>query len=429
MTPADPVAALAEQRLSHRDKGIPVRAAGMTVRDFLAAAPRLSEFWTPLLVIDDETLEGNLAAMAAWCARNGFGLMPHGKTTMAPALWRRQLGAGAAGITVATAGQVRIARAFGVHAIQLANELVDPRGLRYVAGELSDPGFRFTCWADSVETVEAMERELAGIPLDRPIDVCVELGAPGGRTGARTIEDAVAVATRIRRSGSLRLAGVAGYEGAVGHGRSDSDLAAVRRYLQSMLDLHARLHDLYDDGRAMLTAGGSAYFDLVAEVFAPTTTGMPRTDYVLRAGAYITHDHGFYRSISPLDPSRPDAGAGMTLAPAARGYARVVSRPEDGLAFLDAGKRDFPYDEGLPIPIAVAPDLGSAASPMSGAEVVKLNDQHTFLRIEPASALPVGSVVELGLSHPCTMFDKWRFIPVVRRHGSDEVVDLVQTFF
>ena len=72
--------------LSPLDKSLPEAAAGRSVADFLAGAPRLSAFSTPLLVLTDSVLEDNVAQMAAWCAEQGVGLAPHGKTTMAPAL-------------------------------------------------------------------------------------------------------------------------------------------------------------------------------------------------------------------------------------------------------------------------------------------------------------------------------------------------------
>jgi D-serine deaminase-like pyridoxal phosphate-dependent protein len=111
-------------------------------------------------------------------------------------------------------------------------------------------------------------------------------------------------------------------------------------------------------------------------------------------------------------------------------WARVVSRPEPGLVLLDAGKRDVPFDEGLPEPQLAAEQLGSPPRPLAG-EITAVNDQHAFLRLDPTDPLRVGQVVRLGLSHPCTAFDKWRWIPVVE--GTDEpdpvVVELVRTYF
>lgn len=408
--------------LSLSDKGLPVRAAGMTVKEFLDTRPRMAECFTPLLTLDQETVHHNLRVLADWCSQRGFLLMPHGKTTMAPALWQAQLDAGAIGITLATAGQIRTAREMGFSSLLLANSLVGGSALRYIAGELDDPDLSFSCWADSVATVDAMEAALQGLELSRPINVCVELGAVGGRTGARTIEAAQEVARRIHAAPLLRLAGVSGYEGILAHDRSAAGISAVRAFLGDMLKLHESLAGLYDDGEVILTAGGSAFFDVVDEVFAPLSSPVPRTRYILRSGAYITHDDGVYRNISPLDATR-GLDHGSALLPAMHGYAQVVSTPEPGLALIDAGKRDLPFDEGLPIPLSVAAGWADAQLPLAEASIVGMNDQHSYLRAE---GLAVGSIVKVGISHPCTAFDKWRYIPMVR---DGIIVDLIRTYF
>lgn len=413
--------------LTARDKGVPERAIGMTISDFLATNPRLDEFWTPLVVLDDSAMRHNIATMAAWCGQRGLELMPHGKTTMAPTLWQRQLDAGALGITLATMGQVRTARSLGVSSIMLANSAVDERTLGYLARELHDESLRFICWADSVQTVEAMDRALRSAQAPRPVDVCVELGAEGGRTGARSIDAAVEVAERIAALSTLRLAGVAGYEGALAHDRTDAALHMVRAYLQAQVDLHERIGHLYGPGDIYVTAGGSAYFDIVAEVYAEAGAGTdPNTHFILRSGAYIVHDDGFYRQISPFDEARASTEAPQ-LRTAMHGIARVVSQPEQGLALVDGGKRDLPYDEGLPIPRQTASELGEPWRTLDGATVTALNDQHAFVRTQ--DDLPVGAVVALGLSHPCTAFDKWRVLPVVDSWDSGVVIDLVRTYF
>lgn len=425
---------LASEVLAASDTGLPARAAGLTVREFLATDPRLGEFWTPLTVLDERALRHNAATIQAWAAAHGMELMPHGKTTMAPALWKLQLDAGATGLTLATPGQVRAARAFGVDAAMLANALVAPHALAFIAGELADPGFTFASWVDSVETIEAMERglEATDAPLPRPIDVLVELGASGGRTGARSLEDAHELAARVAVSPALRLAGVAGYEGSLGHDRSASAIVAVRDYLADLLELREAVRSLAGDTELIVTAGGSAYLDLVDEVFAPAieadAAAGRTTRWILRSGASLLHDDGFYHGISPLDASR-GATPDRALVPAMRGYARVVSHPEPGLALLDGGKRDFPYDEGLPVPIGRAAGLGGEEEPLAGASVTAVNDQHAFLRSDAPLPVAIGDVVSLGLSHPCTAFDKRRWLPVVAHAGSDRVVDLVRTFF
>ena len=379
-------------------KSFPASSWGVTQREFLATEPRLSAFATPLLTIDRSATRHNVALMAGWLADRGLQVAPHGKTTMAPQLWQQLLDAGAWGITLATPWQVQLARSFGVRRIILANELVDPVALRWVAGELGDPAFEFTCWVDSVEGVELMRRGLAG--SSRPLDVVLELGS--ARTGARTVEQALAVASAVDAAPELRLVGVGGYEGSAGSTRSADDIGAVAAYLDRLVELHDAIHWRRTP---IVTAGGSAYFDLVAEKLGPLAD---RATVILRSGAYQLHDEGFYRGITPLSGLRS----------AVHGWARVVSRPEPQLAILDGGKRDFPHDLGLP------------TTPVG--TVKRVDDQHAYLAVDaPADAPAVGDVLRLGLSHPCTAFDKWRIIPVIDDADAPDprVVDLVRTYF
>ncbi|MFB9833680.1 alanine racemase [Actinoallomurus acaciae] len=402
---------LGEERIDWRFKGMPADAAGMTVAELAAERRNLFDggFHPPLVVLDAAALEHNLTTMRDWCERRGVLLAPHGKTTMAPQLFARQLEHGAWGITVANFAQLRVARAFGVRRVMVANQLVDPAGLRWVAGEVArDPEFALFCFADSVRGVEIMAAALRGAP--RPVDVLVELGAPDGRAGVRDVATAVAVARAVRDADGLRLAGVAGYEGAIAHGATSESLATVDRYLRDLRDLAGRL-ELPED--AILSAGGSAFFDQVADVFDGTRT-------VLRSGAYITHDDGFYRDISPL------RRAGDTpFRPALHAWAQVTSRPEPDLALLTLGRRDVSFDQGLPEPHTVRHADGTR-SPATGSTVTALNDQHAFLRLGSGTTAEVGDWVDCGPSHPCTVFDKWQLLPVV---ADDTVIDLVRTWF
>ncbi|MFE1594765.1 amino acid deaminase [Nocardia sp. NPDC058705] len=420
----DVVDALADELLGPHDKSAPPAEWGHTVREYLAGAPGLDQWQTPLLTLDRGRLDANRDLMAEWTATAGVSLAPHGKTTMAPQLWREQLVAGSWGITLATAWQAQLARSFGVGRIMLANTLIDPVGLAWAAAESArHPDFELYCWADGVATVELMDKILRETVAGPRVRVLVELGGPHGRTGARTRAEAHAVAAAIGASERLSLAGVAGYEGALAHDRSTEGVAAVRGYLRELAALHTELvaAGAYS-GPAVVTAGGSAYPELVVDELAGLA-GVSTT-VVLRSGAYLVHDDGFYAGISPLAAPATEPG----LRSAMHGWARVVSRPEPELALLDGGKRDFPFDEGLPVPQLV---LGGTLPP--NAVVTALNDQHTFLRMPGADLgdLPVGSVVRLGLSHPCTAFDKWRRIPVIDDADTTDprVVDLIRTYF
>jgi D-serine deaminase-like pyridoxal phosphate-dependent protein len=423
----DALASIRAEPVDWRFKGLPASTFGAPIGEVAARGLDVftAGFVGPLLVLDADAVESNARAMADWCAARGLALAPHGKTTMAPQLFALQLDHGAWAMTAANASQLRVYRAFGVSRVLLANQLVDPAALRWLAAELDgDPDFEFACWVDTVAGVRLMTDALTAVGASRPVDVLVELGAPGGRTGARDLDAALAVAEAVAASPALRLVGVGGYEGALAHDADPTALSIVDAYLAAMRSLTVRLAgDGHFDGvaRVLVTAGGSAFFDRVAAALTePWPDGLPVLG-VLRSGAYLTHDDGFYRGISPFARSAGDT----PFRPALRAWAQVTSRPEPGLALLTVGKRDVSFDEGLPEPQLVR-GADREVRPLAGCRVTALNDQHAFLAVPDAAAVEVGDWVGLGLSHPCTVFDKWQLVPMVR--GST-VVDLVRTYF
>ncbi len=372
-------------------KGFPARASGLRLSEVADADLHLSDLVTPVLTVHEAALAHNEATVFSWARAEGVLLAPHGKTTMAPALWQRLLDAGAWGISVATAWQAEVAVDAGVPTVLIANAVTDAAAASRL-GELlaADDGLRILCWADSLAGVEILAGALAD--AERPLDVLVELGGAAGRTGARTLEEGERIARAISAAPGLRLAGVAGYEGPFGPDRSDASVAAVDRYLQSLVELHRRL--AYPDGvRPVLSAGGSSFPDRAAAVLARSEGA----DVVLRSGAFQIHDDGFYSRMSPFGPLTGTA----PLRSAMHAWARVLSHPEEGLALLDAGRRDVPFDIDLPVPQSV------------GGEITALNDQHAFLRLADGAEVSVGEVVRLGLSHPCTAFDKWKVVAVI----------------
>lgn len=413
--------ALTAERIGWRFKGFPARFDGLTVGELVAAQPPLAEFGTPLLVLDGPALEHNLRLMARYCAEHGVDLAPHGKTPMAPQLFARQLAAGAWGITAATIGHLRAYRAFGVETVVLANELIDPDALGWVAAELRRrPRFRLLCFADSVAGAELMQAALAAADAPRPVEIVIDVGAEGGRTGCRTVREAEAVAGAVRAADRLSLAGVGGFEGALAPDRAPQSLERVRGYLRFLRQLVLGLDKdgFFDETDEIIaTAGGSAYFDDVVDILGGAWETSRPVRTVLRSGAYLTHDDGHYRRLTPL------AHEGFRAALSIRG--RVLSTPEPGLALLDFGKRDAPMDLGLPEPHSVQRADGGT-EPLAGCTITALADQHAFLRHDGEAGLAVGEIVSCGISHPCTAFDKWQLIPVVE-HG--HVVDLVRTFF
>jgi D-serine deaminase-like pyridoxal phosphate-dependent protein len=388
------------------------------------------DFTMPLLVLRETALRQNIERMAAYCAAARVELAPHGKTTMAPQLFARQLAAGAWGMTAATIAQLRVYRAFGVPRALLANQLTDAAGIRWLARELAaDSGFDCYAYVDSVAGVELLDGELRAVPGARPLPVLVELGHAGGRTGCRGTDEALAVGRAVMAADMLRLAGAAGFEGGVGHDGTPAALAGVTRFcgqLRMLGDLLAALACPAADGsagRPILSAGGSAFFDLVIRELTAGGPGRQAPSVILRSGAYITHDHGYYADLAPGgQPGR----AGPSLAAALELWAGVLSRPEPCLAILGAGRRDVAFDQGMPVPLLVRRADGQVAA-ATGMSVSKLDDQHAYLSVPADSQLAPGDLLCLGISHPCTTCDKWRIIPAV--NDDYQVVDAIHTFF
>jgi D-serine dehydratase len=419
---AERLGALRERPIDPTEKGFGALRGGASAASLAAARPPLAEAGLvyPLLTVRESALRNNLEAMAAWSAKAGVALAPHGKTAMSPELAAWQLAHGAWGITVASIGQLQMYRAFGFPRLLLANELTDTAGIAWLAAELAgDPGFEAYCYVDSPDGVAILDRILRQHPAGRPLPVLVEIGHDGGRTGCRTDEAALAVAKAAQATGTLTVAGVAGYEGTIAGG--EPAVAAFCRRLRALagaLDDTLGAVDHAAGCPRIVTAGGSAYFDVVTREL--TAGGTTPAQVILRSGAYLTYDHGFYGTVSPAARGAADA---PVLRPALELWAQVLSRPEPGLALLGAGRRDVGFDKGLPVPLRV---LGSAAS-TAGWTVTELNDQHAYLRLDADAALVPGEVVGLGISHPCTTLDKWRALVVL--DDDDQVIDMVHAFF
>jgi D-serine deaminase-like pyridoxal phosphate-dependent protein len=250
------------------------------------------------------------------------------------------------------------------------------------------------------------------------VRVLVEIGRSGGRAGSRTRAQSIAVAEAVAASPHLALAGVAVWDGAYGGDASAESLASVDAVLGDVRDTVAELdrRGLFD-GEVIVSAGGSAYFDRVVSAFAQPWHR--EVAIVLRSGAYITHDDAHYSRLSPFQRPGMD---NEPFRPALHVYGRVLSTPEPGIAILDFGKRDI----DLPVPQQIRRADGTVID-ATACRISAVNDQHAFLRVADGMPVTVGDVVRCGLSHPCTVFDKWQLLPVL--DDDDVVVDLVRTFF
>jgi D-serine dehydratase len=407
----------------------------VTPRELVAAGASITDprFGTPLMVLRESALDHNIGSMARFCAGAGVLLAPHAKTTMSPEIFTRQLTAGAWALTAANPSQAAVYAQFGARRILIANEVTDPAAIAVMLGLLTTvPGLQLCCYADSVEGVDVLEAGAQRASLGRPLPVLLEYGVPGRRAGVRTREEAMKVAERLRRSPSVALTGVSVFEGVLGHATDERTLSAVAQLCATVREVG---EDLAEggylrsgiDGRPagspslILSAGGSHYFDLVARELLRSR--VPGTQVVLRSGSYVTHDHGIYRESTPAlrDPALP------AFTPAIEIHATVLSRPQPDLVLLNAGRRDVAFDAGLPVVLGRAEAGRRPDGIDQSSRVTNLNDQHAFVAVPPSSPLRAGDRVVLGISHPCTTFDKWRTAVIADDDG--QVTGVAHTFF
>lgn len=412
--------------LGEQFKGLPIGEV-LTSREFAGRGWNVlrGETATPVAILRVSALDRNIETMRIYCERAGVSLAPHAKTSLSPQLIARQQTAGAWAITAAIPFHVRLLWSFGVQRVLLANELVDPAVLTWLAGELvAHPDRELICYVDSVAGVDRAEAAIAERGGGRRLPVLMELGHTGGRTGVRSLDDAIALARTVAAAPHLALTGVAAYEGTISAARTVATVATVDAFLEEVRQVTIRLSELalFDSAAELIvTAGGSVFFDRVTAILAPLTAIGFRV--VLRSGCYVTHDQGLYAAGSPA------ATAGWELPdflPALEVWAQVISRPEPGLALLNAGRRDVSHDAGLPVPLAAHSADGSRID-ISDSTITALSDQHAFLKIRTDSRLAVGDLVGLGVSHPCTTLDRWRLLLLVT--DDYRVVGSVRTYF
>ncbi len=378
----------------------------------------------PTAVLYEDKLSHNLEWMQNFAEVYGAKLAPHGKTTMAPKLFMRQLQAGAWGITLATAHQTRVAYEHGVHRVLMANQLVGRQNLSIISRLLEDPQFEFFCLVDSAEQVETVGRFFQD--RGQRLNVLIELGVEGGRTGLRDREQLheVLVALSSRRDHVL-LCGLEVYEGIL------NDEASIRDFLQHAVTVMCELaqEKRFDRSPIILSGAGSAWYDVVADVFCKANIG-ESLEVILRPGCYLTHDVGVYRDAQQKIKVRNPVAQRMnsTLLPALQLWAYVQSVPEKNIAIIALGKRDAAFDAGLPVPaLHYRPDSAKAIAAPESWRLTKMMDQHAYMGIADAGSIRVGDMIGFDISHPCLTFDKWRYLPVL--DSRYQVIDVVETFF
>ena len=408
------------------NKGLGTMNEAMTSREIIGQRWNLlhEDLSLPAAVLYQDRLEHNLAWMQQFIQSYGVKLAPHGKTTMTPKLFARQLQTGAWGITLATAHQTRVAYEHGVRRVLMANQLVGKQNMEVISRLLQDEKFEFYCLVDSAQLIDQLGEFFSA--HKQRLNVLIEVGVDGGRTGIRNQQELEALLTSLDRwRDQIAVCGIELYEGVL----TEED--AIRKFLHRAVEVAAKLakENRFDRKPAILSGAGSAWYDVVAEVFTGADIGYP-VEIVLRPGCYLTHDVGVYREaqkrIQVRNPIAQKMHSG--LLPALQLWAYVQSIPEKEKAILTLGKRDAAFDSGLPIPaLQYRPGEAAPRPCPDDWNLFRMMDQHAYMKISEWDDLRVGDMIGLDISHPCLTFDKWRYIPVL--DSNYEVIDIVQTFF
>ncbi len=366
------------------------------------------EISLPAAVIKRSVLKSNIDWMQSFANHHQVKLSPHGKTTMTPAFFAKQLEAGAWGITVATPAQAEVAALAGAKNIIMANQLVGKTNMTIVAQLIRDYDVEFYCCVDSLVNLDALDDYFAN--ESKPLNVFIEFGVPGGRCGVRSEDELMELADSTQGMAGIKLAGIEVYEGVIGGDHAEEK---IREFLAQSLELVQKLKSVgLIEGQPIVSGAGSAWYDVVAESFANLT----HTLAIIRPGCYAIHDTGIYLEAQSKVMQRAQTNQGYAcelggdLNSSLEVWAYVISRPEDEKVIIGLGKRDVAFDAGLPIPERAYRN-GEAIS-VEGLVSTDVMDQHTFMKVDPNSDIQVGDMIAFSTSHPCLTFDKWRYVAI-----------------
>ena len=385
----------------------------------------------PLAILKNSSLDHNLQWMRNFCLDRGIDIAPHGKTTMSPELYAKQISAGAWGISFANVFQASVGVRCGIQNIIIANQVFQSIDLDSLSQFLvANSKLKIFFLVDSLKQIKTIEQWKLKKKSTTIFNVLLEVGIDGHRTGCRTHAQGLELAQAIHQSPALVLSGIECYEGGLVTCNHAHDRAGVAQLMArvNQLALACEHNQWFENEEVLITAGGSAVFDLVAQYLKPSLK--TKTRCILRSGCYLTHDHHHYEKSMKCIAHRLQLQE--TLRPAIELIAGVQSCPELGLALLTMGKRDVSFDLDLPQPIwrLNVGDNQTSAVPDHWV-ITQLNDQHAYLKynaLSPEDEHPqMGQVVGFGISHPCTTFDKWRWMPIVE--DNYQVVEAISLNF
>ncbi len=340
---------------------------------------------TPSLLVDEPKLQGNLDRMAAFCAGGAAKLRPHVKSHKCSALARRQVAAGAQGVTVATVQEAESMVAGGITDILVANQVANDYWLARLARLANCCDLKVA--VDSAANAGQLSRVAASAGV--ALGVLVEVDVGMGRCGAAPLQPACQLAHQVVQLPGLRLRGFMGYEG---HAVNIQDRGTREATcLEAMSLLTATVGQARSEGLSVeiVSGGGTGTYDMAGRFPGVTE---------IQAGSYALMDLNYRRVLSDFD-------CALTI------LATVVSRPAGDRAVVDAGLKSMSTEFGLPRVVG-AP----------GIALYDLAEEHGILQVDgPGEQLRCGDRLELLPTHSCTTVPLHPYVFVMR---GAEVVDL-----
>jgi D-serine deaminase-like pyridoxal phosphate-dependent protein len=340
--------------------------------DLIGTPGSAAHLTTPALVLDLELFRANQVHMSSFCDAAGIKLRPHGKTHKCSRLAFEQLAAGAAGICCATPHEAIAFAKAGVGKLLITSPVVQPRHLRALA-DLHEAGVDLMVVIDQIDAIAAWETLLRN--PERPLPALVDIDIGMGRTGASTLEQALAIGRRLSGSRTLAYAGVQAYSGRVQHINNYRE--RWRIYWAQLDRLEACLEALENAGlpAPIVSGGGTGTFAIDVERGLYTES---------QAGSYVFMDVE-YNNVELFEGRPSPYDVSLTLR------ASVISTNVPGHVTLNAGFKSFATDGPLP-------NLHKGA--FAGARYELYGDEYGRLVLGPGQCAPrIGTCVELVTPH------------------------------
>ena len=363
-------------------------ASAKTGRNIVAGDQVLD---TPLIAVDLDLLERNIAEMAALAVSHSVAMRPHAKTHKSPHIARRQLEAGAVGLTCAKLGEAEVlVDQGGVTDILIAYPIVGDIKIQRLLHLLDRA--RVIVAIDTHRAAAALSQAVSA--SDRTLDIYVEVNTGQDRAGAYAGPDAVDLAVAVSQMPGLRVAGVMTHEGHAGFS-SPADIATIAENAgRALVDTAERIRSQGIEV-ADVSVGSTP-----ASWFTPRVPGITE----MRPGTYVFHDNNSFRH-GRIGPDRC----------AARVVSTVVSRPAPDRAIIDAGSKALALD-----PSPSHPGHGFIVG-HPGATIARLSEEHGVVTLLPAeSGFDVGDRVEIIPNHICPAVNLTDELVVIR---NGDVVD------